>query len=55
MNNPLNLTDPSGLSWLSKAFKKIGRWLKENWWTVVIVVAAFLVLSGVGAAMFGAL
>lgn len=56
MNNPLNLTDPSGFSWLSKAFKKIGNWFKENWRTVVvIVVAAFLVLSGVGAAMFGAL
>jgi RHS repeat-associated protein len=56
MNNPLNLTDPSGFSWLSKAFKKIGNWFKENWRTVVvIVVAAVLVISGIGGAMFGAL
>jgi RHS repeat-associated protein len=56
MNNPLNLTDPSGFSWLSKAFKKIGNWFSENWRTVVvIVVAAFLVLSGIGAALFAGL
>ena len=38
LNNPLNKTDPTGYSWLSKAFHKIGSWLKENWRTVVAIV-----------------
>ena len=34
MNNPLNLTDPTGFSWLGS----IGDWLQENWVTVVVIV-----------------
>jgi hypothetical protein len=46
LNNPLNLTDPTGFNWFGKA---IG-WLKNNWRTVVvIVVAAILVCTGWGA------
>ncbi len=40
LNNPLNKTDPTGYSWLSKAFHKIGAWVKENWRTVVAIVLA---------------
>lgn len=29
MNNPLSLIDPSGYSWVSKAFKKAGRWFDK--------------------------
>jgi RHS repeat-associated protein len=54
VNNPLSLTDPSGYSWLSKAFKKIGsffsktakkigRWVKQNWRQIVVVVVAIVV------------
>jgi hypothetical protein len=56
LNNPLNLTDPTGYSWISKAFHKIGHWLKQNWRTVgTIVVGAILVWTGVGATLFSAL
>ena len=60
MNNPMNLTDPSGFSWLGNMFHKMGSWLKENWRTVVvIVVAAILVCTGIGAGiaagLYGAL
>ena len=60
MNNPMNLTDPSGFSWLGNMFHKVGSWLKENWRTVVvIVVAAILVCTGLGAfiaaGLYGAL
>ncbi len=51
MNNPLNLTDPSGFSWVGDLFKSVGSWLKENWRTVVvIVVAAVLTYFTAGAA-----
>jgi hypothetical protein len=43
MNNPLNLTDPSGFSWLSKAFSKIGNWIKKNWRTIVVIVVQVVV------------
>lgn len=54
MNNPLSMTDPTGYSWLSSFFKKIGNalvkfaetkinWLKQNWRTVVVVAAAIVV------------
>ena len=58
LNNPLNATDPSGYSWLSKAFKKIGNWLKENWRTVVSIVFTFVlffVLGPAGGWLMGAL
>ena len=29
MNNPLSLIDPSGYSWLSKAFKSVGKFFKN--------------------------
>ncbi len=57
MNNPLNLTDPSGFNWLSNIFKKVGNWIKENWRTLVVIVVMALVtyltfgtLSGAAAA-----
>lgn len=40
LNNPVNLTDPSGFSWVSKVFDKIGNWFSENWRTVVSIVVA---------------
>ncbi len=43
MNNPLNLTDPSGFSWLGDLFSSIGSWVKENWRTVVVIVVVALV------------
>jgi RHS repeat-associated protein len=45
MNNPLNLTDPTGFSWISNVFHKIGSWLKENWKTVVIAVVSIVVAA----------
>ena len=54
MNNPLNLTDPTGFSWLSSVFHKIGSWLKENWRTVVTIVVAVvltIVTAGIGFAV----
>jgi hypothetical protein len=54
LNNPLNKTDPTGYSWVSKAFHKIGAWVKENWRTVAtIVLASALMLTGAGAFIFG--
>jgi RHS repeat-associated protein len=43
LNNPLNATDPSGFSFLSKFFSKVGSWIKENWRTIVVIVAAVVV------------
>jgi len=54
LNNPTNLTDPSGFSWVSKVFDKIGNWFSENWRTVVaiavVVGLAFVLtpIAGVG-------
>jgi RHS repeat-associated protein len=67
VNNPLSLTDPSGYSWLSKGFKKIGnffskaakkigRWFKQNWRQVVVVVVAIVVACvtyGYGLSLVG--
>ncbi len=61
MNNPMNMTDPSGFSWLRNVFHKLGSWLKDNWQTVVvIVVMAVIVIASCGtltgaAALGGAL
>ena len=56
MNNPLNLTDPSGFSFASDVLGGFGihtavnNWGRENWRTVVvIVVAVVLVCTGIGA------
>jgi len=54
MNNPLNLTDPSGFSWLSKAFHKLKNWVKKNWRTIVVIVVVAVVTWGVGAAFMAA-
>ncbi len=55
MNNPLNLTDPTGFSWLSNAFHKLGSWIKENWRTVVvIVIMAVIVIATCGTLTGGA-
>jgi RHS repeat-associated protein len=40
MNSPLSLIDPSGFSWLSKAFHSIGNFLKNYWRPIVAIVAA---------------
>lgn len=64
LNNPLNTTDPSGFSWLSKAFGKVGNWIKENWRTIVVIVVVVVVtiisagsltmgVAGVGAGILG--
>ncbi|MEO7100143.1 MAG: RHS repeat-associated core domain-containing protein [Luteolibacter sp.] len=56
MNNPLNLTDPTGFSWVGNAFHKMGSWLKDNWVTVVvIIVAVVLYCTGIGAGIATAL
>ena len=62
MNNPLNLTDPSGFNWLGDIFKSVGSWLKQNWQTVVVIVVMAVIviascgtLTGAAAAMGGAL
>jgi RHS repeat-associated protein len=49
LNNPLNATDPSGFSFLSKFFSKVGSWIKENWRTVVTVVFSIVVGAVTGA------
>jgi hypothetical protein len=41
LNNPLNLTDPTGFSWLGK----IGGWLKTNWRTVAVIIVSIVVAS----------
>jgi hypothetical protein len=60
MNNPMNMTDPSGFSWLGNVFHKMGSWLKENWKTVVVIVVAVVLYctgfgSGVATALLGTL
>jgi len=37
------MTDPTGFSWLSKAFNKVGNWLKQNWRTIIVVVVNVVV------------
>ena len=67
LNNPLSLTDPSGYfslgkifkkigNFFSKAAKKIGRWFKQNWRQVVVVVVAIVVACvtyGYGLSLVG--
>jgi RHS repeat-associated protein len=54
LNNPLNKTDPTGYSWLSKAFHKIGSWVKENWRTIVSIVFFAVAMWAIGAAFYAA-
>jgi len=53
LNNPLNATDPSGFSFISKAFSKIGSFIKENWRTIanIVFAAVLFVIIGPGAFM----
>lgn len=53
MNNPLNMTDPTGFSWVSKAFHKMGSWLKGNWRAVVSIVASVALFFVLGPGAFG--
>jgi RHS repeat-associated protein len=55
LNNPLNATDPSGFSFISKAFSKIGSFIKENWRTVVMVVVATVAMIFAGPILGGAI
>jgi hypothetical protein len=41
LNNPLNLTDPTGFNWFGKACS----WLKTNWRTVVVMIVCIVVAS----------
>jgi hypothetical protein len=52
LNNPLNKTDPTGYSWVSKAFHKIGSWVKENWRTIVSIVFAAILFVVIGPGSF---
>lgn len=42
MNQPLTLTDPSGLSWLSKAFNGIGHFFSKYWRVIVAIVVSVI-------------
>lgn len=53
MNNPLSLIDPSGYSWLSKAFKSIGNFIKTYWREIVAVIVV-VVSMGTLAPIVGA-
>ena len=53
MNNPLSLVDPSGFSWLSSTFKKIGNWVKNNWRTLA-AIAITIVVPWAAPAAWGA-
>ena len=61
LNNPLNKTDPTGYSWVSKVFGGAAfKWVKENWRTVAgIALRAILMLTPGGqflvAGMVGAM
>ena len=52
-NNPLKYTDPSGHSWLSKAFKKITKYMNIVITVLVVAVVTYLTW-GVGTAAFAA-
>lgn len=53
MNNPLSLVDPSGYSWLSKAFKSIGNFFKKYWREIVAVVVTVVSMGTLGPAIGG--
>jgi RHS repeat-associated protein len=52
LNNPLKYTDPSGYSWWSKTWKKVKRFYKKHWRTIVAIGAAF-VTGGLALAALG--
>lgn len=47
MNNPLSLIDPSGYSWLSKAFRSIGKFFSTYWKPIVAIIAAVVTYGAV--------
>ena len=49
MNMPLTLTDPSGMSWLSKLFGGIGSFLKKYGSTIIQVVFTVVGMPFIGA------
>jgi hypothetical protein len=56
LNNPLNLTDPSGYSFWGKTHNAFSSWLKNNWRTVVVIVVVVILsifTAGIGAALLG--
>jgi hypothetical protein len=50
-NNPLSLTDPSGYSWLSKAWKKIKPFIG----VIIVAVASFYCAGTCTAGMWAAI
>ena len=60
-NNPLKYTDPSGHSWLSKAWKKTKKWVKKHKDIIIKVVVAVVaiavtfVTAGAATPLLGAL
>jgi RHS repeat-associated protein len=53
MNNPLSMTDPSGYSWLSRAFRGIGGFVKRYWREIVAVVVAYYTGGLINVTSFG--
>jgi len=49
MNMPLTLTDPSGYSWLSKAFRSIAKFFKKFWKPILAIVLAIVTYGAVTA------
>ena len=45
-NNPLALTDPTGFFSLGRAFKSIGKFLRENWRTIAAIGVAIAIPYG---------
>ncbi|MDX2186226.1 MAG: RHS repeat-associated core domain-containing protein [Opitutaceae bacterium] len=48
-NDGVDRWDYLGQSWLSKAFRKIGKWVKRNWTSIVSVALNFI--PGIGPAL----
>mgnify|MGYP000671546275 CR=1 FL=1 len=54
LNNPLNLTDPSGFSFWGKTHNAFSSWLKQNWRTVVVIVVVIVLTIVTAGAFIGA-
>jgi hypothetical protein len=55
LNNPLNLTDPTGFNWVTNLFFP-AKWMLQNWRTVLVIAVAFalsLCIPGIGMALLG--
>jgi hypothetical protein len=53
LNNPLNLTDPTGFSWFGNLFS-LAKWVKENWRTVLVIVVVMVVATLTAGAFIAA-